>query len=189
MRGIQKLLLVIGATALGASLAGLSVFAFMVGQPSPPGIAGVGAAGLAMICYAAGTALGALVGFAAAIVWIVTRKGEAWKPRVWCGMTLGILTGLVLYVLGGIADSPPKVGLSESWPLVWARDVINGLPNGSELAEMIACWPVAAVLTPALGMLGGAAAKLAGLPWDRHDGDRPRKGNEPTPKPVAEEVE
>ena len=172
MRHIQNLLLVVGAMALGVSSFGLGMLCYAAatewgGRGGPDSIGGAGVAILGLACSAV---LGAIVGFVAAVRWIMTRKSEPWKPRIWCGVTIGILIGLALYFISRLAASPPKAGVAESWPVVLAR--------GSELVDNIAYWPIAAVLTSALGMLGGVFAKFAGSPWDRHDGDQPRKGNE-----------
>jgi hypothetical protein len=171
VRDVQKFLLVIGATALGAASFGLGVSCFLAVLPAGcRGIAGVGAAGLAMMLFAAGTALGAIVGFAAAVVRIRRHKSEPWKPTVWCGAGLGVLIGLVFYALSRLVASPPAAGVWESWPVAWARGVIAKLPDpADDLFDMLAHWPIAAaLLTAALGMLGGLLAKFAGSPWDRH---------------------
>jgi hypothetical protein len=160
--------------ALGASLFNLGVFCWLVGWPSPPGIAGVGVAGVAIVAFATGTTLGAIVGFAAAVRWIMMHKSEPWKPSVWRGVILGILFGLGLLVLSRLINSPPQIGLSRIWPVAFAREVIDRLPGFSELVQMIAHWPVATVLTAALGMVGGLCAQFAGSPWGRHNGDQPR---------------
>jgi hypothetical protein len=166
--------LVVGAMALGATLFNLGVFCWLVGWPSPPGIAGVGVAGVAIIAFATGTTLGAIVGFVVAVRWIMTRKSEPWKPSVWRGVILGILFGLALSVLSRLIDSPPQIGLSRIWPVAFAREAIDRIPGMPELVQMIAHWPVAALLTAALGMVGGLCAKFGGSSRDRHDGNQPR---------------
>jgi hypothetical protein len=183
VRDVQRLLLVIGATALGAAAGGLGVFCCVEAMSSLQAVAGnhnLGAAGLgflALLLFAGGVCLGAVVGFVAAVRRVRTRQSEPWRPRVWCGVALGVLIGLTPYSVGRLASSPPQVGVPESRPVAWARGVSDRLPgSATDFLELMARWPVAAgLLTAALGMLGGVVAKFAGSPWDRPDGDPPRK--------------
>ena len=139
MRSVQNLLLIVGVTAFGAACCGLGVTCYLMGQSAGArGIAGVGAAGLAMLLYAAGTGLGAMVGFATAVWWVMTREIGPWKTRVWCGVAVGMLISLALYGISNAIDSSPPAGVPESGPIVLARAVIDPMPGGTELAEMIA---------------------------------------------------
>jgi hypothetical protein len=70
--------------------------------------------------------------------------------RIWSGMTLGILTGVALHFA-------------------------NKLPRVPTLVEMFDTLPAAAVLTVALGMLGGVTAKLTGPRRRRLAGDERRE--------------
>src|SRR5207248_3656041 len=142
VRYVQNVLLVVGATALGAGLCGLGVLCCLVvvmGGSSGRGFSGMAAAGIAMFSYAIGTALGALAGFAAAVRWVMTHESQPWKPRVWHGVALGLASGVALHVISRVAESLPRVRFRG-------------------LAEVMAYWPVAAVLTAALGVLGGLIA-------------------------------
>jgi hypothetical protein len=151
VRHVQNLLLVVGAAALGASSFGLGLVGFLAATESHAhGFSGVGAAGLAILLLVGGAFLGALVGLVAAVLWIMKHDSQLWRPRVWGGVTLGIAVGLALPFAGRIPGSPELLGMFEYWP-------------------------VAAVVTAALGMLGGIVATFAGSFSDRHDGDPRRR--------------
>jgi hypothetical protein len=154
VRYVQNLLLVLGAAALGASAFGLGVCVCLAATESHArGFSGVAAAGLAILFLVGGAALGALVGLVAAALWIIKHDSQLWKPRIWGGAALGIVVGLALPFASSIPGSPELVGILEYWP-------------------------VAAVVTAALGMLGGVVATFAGSFWDRHDGDPRRERNQ-----------
>src|SRR5205807_8260729 len=103
---------------------------------------------LAMFSFVIGTALGALVGFAAGLRWVVTHESEPWKPGIWRGVGRGLVLGVVL-------------------------QVICRFVRPSTLTDNMSYAPIAVMLTAALGMLGGVAAKLLGSRRDRRDGPRP----------------
>lgn len=162
MRDFQKLLLVIGAAALGAVLPGVAVLCWSLGQPSPPGLAGAAAGAFALLLFATGTALGAIVGLVVAVRWIKKHGSEPWGLPIWIGVTLGLLTGLGFHVLGRAAVPRPGLGRFASWPLVLVRDALNSVPGCPDLLELINFWPIAIVLAAALGLLGGHVARFAG---------------------------
>src|SRR5262245_43014310 len=96
-------------------------------------------------------ALGAIVGFVAAVWWIRKHESGLWTRRIWIGVTLGLVTGVMLHFA-------------------------NRLPSVPTLIEMFEPWPVAGVLTAALGTLGGVIAKLTGSRYYRSAGDQ--RGNQ-----------
>jgi hypothetical protein len=145
----------------------------MVGRPSPPGFGGMAAGAIALFVMAGAGAIGAVVGLASAVVWIRKRGNRPWKPRVWWGSALGLLSGLALHLVGRVVANPAGAGMPEPWPVVWVRDAIGRLPGGDELAEVLTWWPVAAVFAGALGLLGGTAAALLGAAVDRRGGKPP----------------
>jgi hypothetical protein len=148
VRGFQNLLLVVGATALGACAFYLALFCYMeasgLGRHGPSDLGG---AGLGFLLAAGSVALGAIVGFIAG-VWRIRRHGRGlWTRRIWIGVSLGLVTGVLLHFA-------------------------NKLPRVPRLIEMFESWPVAAVLTSALATLGGVIAKLTGSRLPRADDKR-----------------
>jgi len=118
------------------------------------GSSNLGAAGLGFLLGTGSAALGAIVGFVAAVWWIRKHDSGLWARRIWIGVTLGLVTGVVLHFA-------------------------NRLPRVPTLVEMFEPWPVAAVLTAALGTLGGVIAKLTGSRWHRSAGDERRNQKQP----------
>jgi len=155
MRGFQDFLLVVGATALGACAFYLALFCYAeatgFGRHGPSDL---GAAGLGFLLATGSVALGAIVGFVAAVWWIRNHDSGPWPRRIWIGVTMGLVTGVVLYFA-------------------------NRLPRVPTLVEMFEPWPVAAVLTAVLGTLGGVIAKSTGSRWHRSTGDEPRNRKQP----------
>ena len=155
MRVFQNLLLVVGATALGACTFYLALFCYAeatgLGRHGPSDL---GAAGLGFLLATGSVALGAIVGFVAAVWWIRKHNSGLWTRRIWIGVALGLVTGVVLHFA-------------------------NRLPRVPTLVEMFEPWPPAAVLTAALSMLGGVIAKLTGSQWHRSAGDVRRSQNQP----------
>jgi hypothetical protein len=148
-RHAQNFLLVVSATALGASLFAVGLFCFLVAAekwkwPIPIGASGPGAGGVIIILLVWAAVLGAIVGFITGIRRIKKRGLGIWKPRVWSGIGLGIVLGLATRIL----------------------------PGGPE--SIFKNWPTTVVLTAALGMLGGIFATLAGRLWDRRHGGEQR---------------
>ena len=134
MRYFQNTLVVIGITSLGAISCGpglLYVLAVTIWQPRGLSYA------MVIPAFSCGSALGAFLCFAVALHWITTRKGEAWKPRVWFGVALGITVGLAICF-------------------------VNVIPGYPELGEFLQYWPVTAVFAAALGTLGGIVASFVG---------------------------
>jgi hypothetical protein len=73
-RILQKLLLVVGSTGLGACLFVLGTFCYLVATDSGThGPSDLGGVGLAYVLLAGSAALGAVVGFVAGICWIMRR--------------------------------------------------------------------------------------------------------------------
>jgi hypothetical protein len=140
VRFLQKGLLVVGSTALGASIVGLGVI-FCIATLSVPhgGHNDLSGVGLAFIFLGGGAVLGAIAGCIAGVWWIRKHEGEVWTRRVWIAVSLGIALGFAL-------------------------------PFTKILGELTGYWPVTAVLCAALGMLGGVFATIAGSPWNRDDG-------------------
>jgi hypothetical protein len=136
---VQQLLLVAGATALGTCSFVLALFCYTAatGFLSNPGHSNLGAAGLGFLLFTGSAVLGAIVGLVAAVWWIRKHDSVLWTHRIWSGITLGIVTGVALH----FANKRPRV---------------------PTLVEMFDTLPAAAVLTVALGMLGGVTAKLTG---------------------------
>ena len=147
MRNFQNFLLVVGATALGACAFYLALFysaeAAGLGRHGPSDL---GAAGLGFLLATGSAALGAIVGFVAGIWWIRKHDSGLWTRRIWIGVTLGLVTGVVLHFA-------------------------NRYPRVPALVEMFEAWPVAAVLTAALSTIGGIIAKLTGSRRPRSVGD------------------
>jgi hypothetical protein len=147
MREFQNGLLAIGATALGACAFYLALLssaeAMGVGHG---GNSNLGAAGLGFLLATGSVALGAIVGFVAAVWWIRKHDSGLWTRRIWIGVTLGLATGVVLH----FANRYPRVPM---------------------LVQIFEPWPIAAVPTAALGMLGGVIAKLTGSRSDHSAGD------------------
>ena len=144
VRYVQNGLMVVGATALGASTLGLGAACFLAVGPFPHGGRNdLGGLALALILFGGSAALGAIIGCFVGVRWSIKHDGGLWKPRVWIGVTLGIVLGLLLQFT-------------------------------SILGDLLAYWPVVAVLTAGLGMLGGAIASFAGSSWNRDDGEQPQ---------------
>jgi hypothetical protein len=156
MRDFQNFLLVLGATALGTCAFYLALFCYAEATGlGRGGSSDLGAAGLGFLLATGSAALGAIVGFVAAVWWIRKHDSGLWTRRIWIGVTLGLVTGVVLHFA-------------------------NRLPRVPTLVEMFEPWPVAVVLTAALGTLGGAIAKSAGSQWHRSAGDeRPNRKQPP----------
>ena len=155
MRDFQNLLLVVGATALGACAFYLALFCYAeatgLGRHGPSDL---GAAGLGFLLATGSAILGAIVGLVAAVWWIRKHDSGLWTRRIGIGVTLGLVTGVVLHFA-------------------------NSLPRVPTLVEMFEPWPVAAVLTAALGTLGGVIAKLTGSRRHRSAGDERRNPKQP----------
>jgi hypothetical protein len=155
MRDFQNLLLAVGATALGTCAFCLALFCYAeatgLGRHGPSDL---GAAGLGFLLAIGSASLGAIVGFIAAVWWIRKHDSGPWTRRIWIGMTLGLVFGVVLHFA-------------------------NRLPRVPTLVEMFETWPVAAVLTAALGLLGGVIAKLTGSRWHRSAVDERRNPRQP----------
>ena len=155
MRDCQNLLLVVGATALGACAFYLALFCYAeatgLGRHGPSDL---GAAGLGFLLATGSAALGAIVGFVAGVWWIRKHDSGVWTRRIWIGVTLGLVTGVVLHFA-------------------------NRLPRVPTLVAMFEPWPVAAVMTAALGTLGGVIAKSTGSRWHRSAGDERRNRKQP----------
>ena len=147
MRGFQNFLLVVGATALGACAFYLALYCYAeaTGFGRHGGPSDLGAAGLGFLLATGSVALGAIVGFVAAVWWIRKHDSGLWARRIWIGVTVGLVTGVVLHFA-------------------------NRLPRVPTLVEMFEPWPVAAVLTAALGTLGGVIAKSTGSRLYRSNG-------------------
>jgi hypothetical protein len=149
VRYFQNTLLLLGASALGAIACGPGLVYFLAAtmlRPRRP--EDWGAAFLVIPLLGCGSALGAILGGAAAIRWITTQDDGLWKPRVWLGASLGVATGLALHFSGA-------------------------LPGYSALGGVFQFWPVAAALTAALGTLGGIGASFAGAMWGRRVSSKP----------------
>ena len=155
MRDFQSFLLVVGATALGSCAFYLALFCFAeatgLGRGGPSDL---GAAGLGFLLATGSVSLGAIVGFFAAVWWIRKHDSGLWTRRIWMGMTLGLVTGVVLHFA-------------------------NRLPRVPTLVEMFEPWPIAVVLSAALGTLGGVIAKSTGSRGHRSAGDEPRNRKQP----------
>jgi hypothetical protein len=138
MRDFQNALLVVGATALGACGFYLALFCYTeatgFGHGGPSNL---GAAGFGFLLATGSIALGAIVGFVAAVWWIRKHDRGLWTRRIWIGVTLGLVAGVLLHFA-------------------------NKYPRVPTLVEMFEHLPVAAVLTAALGTLGGVIAGLTG---------------------------
>jgi hypothetical protein len=138
---VQKILLLVGAMALGAILCGPGLFYLMavtVWQPR-------GQEFIVVIpLFSCGAALAAFLAFVFALHWIATRGGEVWKPRIWFGGAAGLGVGLAIRVADTLPGYPP-------------------------LTELFQFWPVTLLLMAALATLGGILAGIAGTAWDhRH---------------------
>jgi hypothetical protein len=94
----------------------------------------LGAASLGFLLATGSVALGAIVGFVAVVWWIWKHDNGLWTRRIWIDMTLGLVTGVVLHFA-------------------------NRLPLVPTLVEISEPWRVAAVLTAALGTLGGVISR------------------------------
>src|SRR4051794_6373966 len=129
MRVFQNYLVVFGATALGTCAFSLALFCYAeatgLGRHGPSDL---GAAGLGFLLATASAALGAIVGFVVAVWWIRNHDSELGTRRIWIGVTVGLVTGVVLHFA-------------------------SRLPRVPTLVEMFEPWPVAAALTTALGTL------------------------------------
>jgi hypothetical protein len=138
MRVFQNILVVVGATALGAGAFYLALFCYAeatgLGSHGPSDL---GAAALGFLLATGSAALGAIVGFVAAVWWIRTHDGKRWTRRIWIGVFVGLVTGIVLHFA-------------------------STLPRVPTLVEMFEPRPVAVVLTTALATLGGIIAKSTG---------------------------
>ena len=147
MRDFQNVFRVVGGSALGACAFYLALQCYAeatgLGRHGPSDL---GAAGLGFLLATGSVALGAIVGFVATVWWIRKHDSGLWTRRIWIGVTLGVVTGVVLHFA-------------------------SRLPRVPTLVEMFELWPVAAVLTAALGTLGGVIAKLTGSRWHRSVGD------------------
>jgi hypothetical protein len=153
VRFLQNTLLVIGAMAVGAISCGPGLFLLMAATIWRRRTAEDWGAGVVAIpLLSCGALMGAMVGLVAAWRWIATRNGGLWTSRIWIGIAAGSAVALLLYFA-------------------------NALPGYGTLGGLLQSWPVAAVLIPALGMLGGIVAAFAGSPWHHHDsrGRRKRK--------------
>src|SRR5438874_2152554 len=147
MRDLQSFLLVVGATALGACAFYLALFCCATATGfGGHGSSNLGAAGLGFLLGTGSAALGAIVGFVAAVWWVRKHDSGLWARRIWIGVTLGLVTGVVLHFA-------------------------NRYPRVPALVEMFEAWPVAAVLTAALSTIGGVIAKLTGSRRHRSVGD------------------
>jgi hypothetical protein len=147
LRIFQNILLVIGAMALGTISCGPGLFYLMaVTVWQPRGLEFV----MVIPLFSCGAALGTILGFAAGMHAITTRNNEAWKLRVWVGVAVGAAAGLAIRFA-------------------------NALPGYPALGELFQVWPTTAVLTAALGTLGGVVANFAGAPWDPQGSARPRQ--------------
>jgi hypothetical protein len=93
-------------------------------------------------------------GFVAAVWWIRKHNSGLWTRRIWIGVALGLMTGVVVHLA-------------------------NRLPLVPTLVDMFEPWPLAAVLTAALSTLGGVIAKLTGSQWHRSAGDVCRSQKQP----------
>ena len=147
MRVFQNLLLVVGATALGACAFYLALLCFAEAAGlGHGGHSNLGAAGLGFLLATGSIALGAIVGFVAAVWWIRKHDSGLWTRRIWTGVALGLVTGVLFHFA-------------------------NRYPRVPALVELFETWPVAAVPTAALGTLGGVIAKLTGSRRHRSVGD------------------
>ena len=155
MRVSQNFLLVLGATALGACAFYFALFCYAeatgFGRHGPSDL---GAAGLGFLVATGSVALGAIVGFVAAVWWIRKHNSGVWTRRIWIGVALGLTTGVVLHFA-------------------------NRLPRVPTLVDMFESWPLAAVLTAALSTLGGVIAKLTGSQRHRSAADERRSQKQP----------
>jgi hypothetical protein len=179
LRALQKPLFVLGGMTFGASLAGLPVLCWAAVQPFSPGLSGAAAGAFALIVAAGLSLLGALVGLIATLRRLRGQEPRAWTRRVWCGIALGILTGLALHAAAKLSEGAPAVGQPEAWPIAFVRVVIERLPGSTNLFDLLQIWPIAAILTGACGAVGGVAAWLAGWPWDRSAPHEPPRGDRP----------
>src|SRR4051794_32751294 len=94
MRDFQSFLLVVVATALGSCAFYLALFCYAeatgLGRGGPSDL---GAAGLGFLLATGSAALGAIVGFFAAVWWSRKHDSGLWPRRIWMGMTLGSPSG------------------------------------------------------------------------------------------------
>lgn len=99
MKDVQKLLLVVGATALGICSFVLALFCYSAatGFMSHHGPSDLGAAGLGFLLFTGSATLGGIVGFIVAVWWIRKHDSRPWTGRIWSGVTLGIVTGVALH--------------------------------------------------------------------------------------------
>lgn len=153
MKVVQTLLLVAGATALVASAFVLALFGYTeaTGLLGHHGPSDLGAAGLGVLLFAGSVLLGSIVGFAAALWWIWKNDSRPWPRRIWIGVILGIVTGIVLHFA-------------------------NRLPRVPQAVEMFEHLSAAAALTAALGMLGGMIARFTASRANRSVVDGGRGG-------------
>src|SRR5712692_9381308 len=106
MRDFQNFLLVVGATAFGACAFYLALFCYAAATGlGAGGPSDLGAAGLGFLLATGSVALGAIVGFVAAVWWIRKHHSGLWTRRIWIGVTLGLVTGVVLHFANKLQDA------------------------------------------------------------------------------------
>ena len=135
VRLLQKILLMIGAPALGVLTCGMglacisTVTLFRPRQGSEPGLNWGAAIGF-MGCGACGSVFGIIVGLYAAIRWINLRGNDRWTPTTWVGIGLGLAVALAIR----FSESLDRFGL---------------------VGDLINWWVGTIIFVTAIGTLGG----------------------------------
>jgi hypothetical protein len=141
MRLLQNILLVLGATALGAVVCGgfacLPVLLLFRPRPGRDPSLDWGAGIALTICGLGGGVFGAAVGFVGARRWIAARGGELWTPMAWIGIALGLAAAFA----ARFSVVPDRLGI---------------------FGELIESWPGLLIFLAAAGTLGGLIGGISG---------------------------
>lgn len=140
---LQRLLLVIGLTSLGATAGGLGLgylSAMTLFRPRPgedPSLAWGSAIGV-LICLALGAVVGGLAGFIVAMGRRGPGDSHGWTLPTWLGIAFGLTAGLWI----GLVMPEHRLGL---------------------IGEIVETWPGCLVFMTACGTLGGITGHQ--VPW------------------------
>jgi hypothetical protein len=148
VRLLQNILLVLGATALGAVVCGglaclpvLLVFRTRPGQdPSLNWGAGIAFT----VCGLGAGIVGAVIGFVGATRWIALGGRDPWTLMAWIGIALGLAAALATR----FSLVPDRLGIC---------------------GELIESWPGLGIFLAAAGTLGGLIGGISGARWERQD--------------------
>jgi hypothetical protein len=154
---MERLLLVIGVTALGAVTGCLALIFLtsLVVRPQSAESGGFAVLGWLLAGLFCGAPLGGIVGLVLGLRWLTQQADAAWGLAVWIGVACGVALGVV----GTCSWYNPYS--AHPWPVV---------------VRWPSFWLFTGTITAALGTLGGVVARLGTALWRRATGSWRRPG-------------